>query len=114
MRKLKTYIAVTTVLAVCISPLQARSPRGLNPAAMKNWDIVVGKNAIPSERYAAEEFQQFFDEASGIKLPIVTTVDRPDRHGFIGASQAMRSSDIGFSTDDFELNLIADCELCRQ
>ena len=100
MSKSKALILIAMICGL-VSTLDAQQPHGLNLATIQAWDIVVGENAIPSERYAAEEFQQFFDEASGIKLPIVTAVDGPDRHVFIGASQAMRSSDVGFSPDDF-------------
>ncbi len=52
-----------------------------------DFDIVIGKDAIPSEVYAAREFRKFFAEATGIQLPIVTKADRPGRHIFIGPSE---------------------------
>src|SRR5438876_11775580 len=34
--------------------------------------IVIASNAIPSERYAAEELQRYLEKISGAKLPITT------------------------------------------
>ena len=94
-------IALVVVFACETAPTTAKSSEGIDLAQLKDWDIVLADDAIPSERYAAEEFQQFFGEASGAKLPIVHKVNRPDRHIFIGVSLAMRSSNVGFSIDDF-------------
>jgi hypothetical protein len=77
-------------------------PQGVNLAAISDWNIVVSKNAIPSERYAAEEFQTFFAQAGGGKLPIVETSDQPDRHIFIGQSELMLKSNVGFTVDGFD------------
>ena len=91
----------TMVVVVLVSPLQAQTRRGVNLAAMQTWDIVVAEDAIPSEKYAAEEFQELFRQASSLKLQIVRKIDRPDRHIFIGPSLAMRSSNVGFGIEDF-------------
>ncbi|MCS7253195.1 MAG: DUF4838 domain-containing protein [Armatimonadota bacterium] len=37
-----------------------------------DYSIVIAKDAIPSERYAAEELQRYIERISGAKLPIVT------------------------------------------
>ena len=58
--------------ALYMTPLQAQQSKGVDLAAMQGWDIVVSTDAIPSEKYAAEEFQEFFAEASGIRLSIVS------------------------------------------
>ena len=83
------------------APEGANTVAGVDLAQLGGWDIVVADDAIPSEKYAAEEFQKLFSQASGVKLPIVTAVDRPDRHVFVGSSQAMRSSNVGFSIENF-------------
>ena len=103
MKRIAVVNVITLIVAlVCgAAPASANAPVGVDLARLDGWDVVVAEDAIPSEKYAAEEFQQFFGEASGIKLPIVTAVDRLDRHIFIGPSQAMRSSNVGFSIDDF-------------
>ena len=75
-------------------------PAGVNLAAMQGWDIVIAEDAIAGERYAAEEFRNFFADASGVELPIVTEVERADQHVFIGPSAAMRSSNVGFAVSN--------------
>ena len=79
----------------------AKTPEDVDLARLNGWDIVVASDLIPSEQYAAEEFQQCFGKASGIRLPIVTAVDRPNGHVFIGPSQTLGASNVGFSVDDF-------------
>ncbi len=44
------------------------------------YRIVVSANAIPSERYAAEELQRYLEKISGAKLPIVTDATVPIWH----------------------------------
>ena len=100
MSKSGTLIAIVLFIVFAL-PLQAQPSSVVNLAAMHDWDIVLDQNAIPSEKHAAQEFQQFFSQASGIKLPLVHRINRPDRHVFIGPSQAMRSSNVGFGVDDF-------------
>ena len=39
-------------------------------SAMQDWHITVTNDATPSEQYAAEEFQKWFNEATGLALPI--------------------------------------------
>lgn len=38
--------------------------------------IIISVDSIPSERYAAEELQKYFERISSVKLPIATD-DRP-------------------------------------
>ena len=40
------------------------------------YRIVIAANAIPSERYAAEELQRYLKKISGAKLPIVTDAEK--------------------------------------
>ena len=101
MSKMSVVISIT-VLGVFLSPLQAQTPRGVNLAAMQGWDIVVAKDAIPSEIYVAEEFQEFFGQASGVKLPIVHRIDRWDKHVFIGPGKVMQASPVGFGVDGLD------------
>lgn len=87
------------------SPFALASPpeksAGVDPASMKDWDIVVGADATESEQFAAEEFQSFFEQASGIRLPITSATSAENHHVYIGASPAMRQSNVGFSVDGF-------------
>jgi len=94
-------VSVGGILMFCSAMASARLPKGVDLAAMDGWDIVVAEEAIPAERYAAEEFQRFFAEASGVKLPVVTSAERPDHHVFIGQSQAMQAANVGFDVEGF-------------
>jgi hypothetical protein len=86
--------------ALCVSgKALADAPRAVDLAHLKDWDIVVADDAIATDRYAAKEFQELFGQASGLKLPIVHTIGRPDGHVFIGSSKPMQSSRVGFSVD---------------
>ena len=86
-------------LTACLA--RADVPRGVDLGSLQGWDIVTADDAIPSEAYAAEEFQSHVARATGVDLPIVKTTDRPDRHVFIGPGKLMRSSAAGFTVDGF-------------
>lgn len=61
----------------------------LNVSKMKDWDIVVAPDAIPSEKYAAEEFKKLFLEATGIDLPINNNAKDLSAHVFIGQNSIL-------------------------
>ncbi len=92
-----TMVAVASFV-VAVDVLAADPARSVNLADVRDWTIYVAADAIPSERYAAEEFRDFFAEASGARLRIVTAAQRSDRHVYIGDSALMRQSRAGFST----------------
>lgn len=100
MRHLPRYRAVLAAVLFA-APVSGAVPKGVNLAALDGWDIVVAKDAIPSEVYAAKEFQHHIARAIGHTLAIVATAERPDRHVFIGAGSAMRKSPHGFAVDGF-------------
>ena len=58
-------------------------------------------DAIPSERYAAEELQRILAEATGQRLEVVQNVSRPANHIFVGPSEPMRTSPGGFDVKHF-------------
>ncbi|MBE7539379.1 MAG: DUF4838 domain-containing protein [Opitutaceae bacterium] len=62
------WILLAVGVAVAIAPCQAASPRHLGD--LGTWTVVVGRNALPSERYAAEEFVRLFKLATDASLPI--------------------------------------------
>ena len=72
------------------------APGGVDLSKLSGWDVVVSADALPSEAYAAEEFQRILAEASGVELPIVTSTDRPDRHILIGDGPRLKDSQLGF------------------
>jgi hypothetical protein len=93
-----------SLLLVLVLPgrfAQTASPEVVSLDRLDGWDIVISREAIPSEQYAAEELQKHVVIATGHTLPIVTSVDRPDRHVFVGPSKLMRDSMVGFAVDDF-------------
>jgi hypothetical protein len=95
---------IISLNALILSSACASVPQGVNLANLSGWDIITAEDAQPSEVYAAEEFQSFFAQSSGIRLPIVQQADATNggqRHIFIGSSLSMRASNVGFSTDDF-------------
>ena len=44
-------------------------------SAIQDWHITVSDDAVASERYAAEEFQNWFNQATGFTLRLVTAQD---------------------------------------
>ena len=64
------------------------SQEHLDSSNMRDWDIVVADEAIPAERYAAEEFQRWFGQATGIELPLCSTPETPKHHVYIGSDVA--------------------------
>ena len=72
----------------------------LNLAGMEGWTIVVSSDAIPSEHYAAQEFQSLFKQALGIQLPIANQPPQASRNVFIGSGEGMAAVFPGLRTDD--------------
>ncbi|MHC1768113.1 MAG: DUF4838 domain-containing protein [Verrucomicrobiia bacterium] len=72
----------------------------LDLSKVRDWTIVTADNALPSEKYAAEEFQGVLEEALGFRLPISTQPPKPSQNIFIGPSEAFQSSPVAFGTDD--------------
>ena len=103
-------LAIQVLCIAACSRLLAVEGAGVDLARLDGWDIVVAGDAIPSERYAAGEFQHHFELASGKQLAIVEKTDRPDRHVFIGRSRAMLASNVGFDPEQYgeeDLRIIA-------
>lgn len=75
--------------------------QSLECSQMQSWDIVVDEAASPSEKYAAQEFQHFFEEATGIALPVRHTVDELADHVYIGQNAVL--AEIGLGLDTAEL-----------
>ena len=69
---------------------------------MNDWEIVIADNPAPAQQYAAEEFQRFFALASGVELPIKTTVTSTTKPIYIGSSTAMQQSGVDFETADMD------------
>ena len=91
MPKFITWIFLLLIV-LNTSPLPAQQSEGVDLAAMQYWNIVAADDAIASEVYAAEEFQEFFRQASGAKPPIVHKITHRDNHVFIGPGTASPGS----------------------
>ena len=90
-------ITTLTLLLVC-----SIAVAGIDLARTPDWDIVIAPGDGPRvEHDAATELRDHFALAAGVRLPIVTEIDRPRRHLFVGDSAAMRASHVGFETDGF-------------
>ena len=64
---------------------------------MKDWHIIVSSDAIPNERYAAEEFQRLFKAITSSELKIDTeTGDK--RAIYIGKSALNQPHSLNFTT----------------
>jgi len=102
MRKILSLAGPLTVLMLLtVSRPITAAPVGVDLANCADWNIVVDAAAMPSERYAAEEFQHHFQQATGARLPIVHQANDANSHVYIGAGQAMQASAVGFEADSF-------------
>lgn len=91
--------AVVAFLGLAAGEAGAIEPQAVDLAQLAGWDIVLADDATPAETYAADEFRAHFAKAAGVELPIVKTVDRPDRHVFIGPGKLMQASPVGFGVE---------------
>ena len=77
--------------------------------AGSRYRIVVAANAIPSERYAAEELQRYLERMSGARLPIVTDAEAMEsREVLLGDNAHLRKLKLNIDfrrlgTDGFAL-----------
>lgn len=77
----------------------AHTAAALNPRAMQDWTIVVADNALPSERYAGEEFQALFKQATGLSLPITAAAPNKKHNIFIGPDAVATAGWRAFGVD---------------
>ncbi len=69
----------------------------LDCSQMKDWEIAIATNAIPAEVYAAEEFQRFFNQATGLDLPLhPSTTPAPHQVRIGGVASAPDLGEEGF------------------
>jgi uncharacterized protein DUF4838/glycosyl hydrolase family 67 len=72
---------------------QAGAQLVLAQKGQSQYRIVIPVEAIPSERYAAEELQHYLQRISGVKLPIVTDAERSrGREILLGNNAYLRRS----------------------
>jgi len=101
--RLSTFIVIIILITVLPSPYHtyADLAQGVDLAALQGWDIVIDDAVIPSETYAAHEFQHHVQQATGVRLPIKTKITHSNQHIFISTGKLMRESSAGFSIDHF-------------
>ena len=71
-------------------------------STIQDWNITVSDNATASERYAAEEFQNWFNQATGLTLPLVTAQGNANADGgqiAIGALATLGDEDIQITVE---------------
>src|SRR5690349_8198534 len=87
-------VALTATLGGGV--LQAEPALGPRLGDLRGRTVGVGGDAIPSERYAAEEFCRLFKAATGSELRTATTA-ADGGAVYIGTSPALRAHPLGFS-----------------
>lgn len=80
-----------------LAGLAAADDASLPVSRMRDWQLVIAPGATAAERYAAEEFQRFFREATGIDLPYAADPHGPGRL-YIGPGAAPHRSRLAFDT----------------
>ena len=92
-----------------IKTLMFQSSDGdLTVSTMQNWRIVISNDATASERYAAEEFQTLFNQATQLELPLETANENTsnnDRQIFIKASNTLDDEEIDITVDQKQILL---------
>ncbi len=87
-----------SILALLVSFPANASQLILAQNGISEYVIVIGDQASASEKYAAEEFQRFFSEITGVTLPIVKDTEPARTHEVIlGNNQRLRQ--IGVTVD---------------
>ncbi len=96
MKKRWITLVVLTAIGCSAGVSQAVHASELHLRDLRGWTVVVGSDAIPSERYAAEEFCRLYKAATGSELSTAAT---PDNCGaiYIGESAALRAHPLGFN-----------------
>ncbi len=72
-------------------------------AHLNGWDIIVAKDAIPSEQYAAQELQTFLEQATGTHVEITQTAPKKtsSHHFYVGNGPAADELIPDLKTEDF-------------
>ncbi len=76
----------------------------LSISTMQNWRIIVPNDVIPSERYAAEEFQKWFNNASQLALPLDTAGANSGKIT-IEASSTLGDEDIQITVENDQIQI---------
>ena len=89
-------LAVVVWLLVDRGQAATTSPKnGPTIGQVNNFQIVLSAEAIPSEKYAAQELQAFYQKATGVQLPI-RCVAKDSGNLFVGRHESL--SKLGYKT----------------
>lgn len=98
-------ILLAAILSIAFVSETDADTAGVNLAQLGGWDIVVAPDAIPSERYAAEELQTFVTQATGVRPPIASaataSTKKSPHHVYVGYSAAARAAVSDLNVDTF-------------
>jgi len=95
---MKTQVIFLALIVLAGTPTTARAADEQKAAALAHWTLVLPDDAIPSERYAAEQLQNLLEQALGVRLPMAAAPPQSTGILYVGPGQAMRSSPAGFDT----------------
>ena len=99
---LRNSIALAAVLACIGMSATGEEAQTLASAGRSDYRIVIAQDAIPAERFAAEELVRFIEEMSGAALPIVTDEAPLPAHAIVlGPSRRLAS--LGVVYDELPL-----------
>src|SRR5256886_3445397 len=93
----------------CAASAPASGATTIAEKAGSRYRIIVAANAIPSERYAAEELQRYLERMSSARLPIVTDTEAMEsREVLLGDNAHLRKLKLNIDfrrlgTDGFAL-----------
>jgi Domain of unknown function (DUF4838) len=87
-----------TTIAICLLALGTLPGMAVDgtPAQMKDWTVIVADDAIPSERFAAEEFQSLFCQLTGHELALAPVSPNAAHAIYIGPGAAAAAPGIAF------------------
>jgi hypothetical protein len=97
--------ALCAAIVFCCSwllPARCQAEFTLVAKGKSRYQIVLATNALPSERYAAEELQQYLQKITGAKLPIVSDQSAATSHEILlGDNQRLQK--LGFKSESATL-----------
>lgn len=88
-----------------VKPAYEETGKNLLSDGYTEYEVVIPADANVYTRFAAEELQFFFNEATGVKLPIVTDTDRKwtTESKYISIGKTSLASDAGLTTEGKKL-----------
>ncbi len=88
------------ILLAGVIPRATAAELVLANQGQSEYRIVVPAEAIPSERYAADELQRYLERISGVKLPVVTDTTAATEHEIVlGNSTRLRLASLPLDFD---------------